>query len=325
MVPPTEVDLEYVRFAVLDRPVCVISPVLSHENVEFLRGVDPGFFLYQAAAHERVGDDQGAEGPDRRASYAALSLRQAYGQALEALFAFLAAMVQAPDCVFGWLTEYRSEELVEFVRRISAGKEVKALAPFRPTTWSRIAEALLDPLRHQDADEHARTSALFAKAWRMFADDFTQELRAREYNSLKHSFRVQPGAFKIEIQHEGQSLLVSNSRLGHRFPYLKRVQDKKSYRAVSHATMNLQPARDLAALQVIALSIHNAVSFARARVGDTESCEIRVPRQDLLFAALWEHDAQTPIASMTYGGSVMLTADNYLSDAEILAVYDSAE
>lgn len=324
-MPPEDIELEYVRFAVLDRPLCVVSPHLSHENLEFLRGVDPEFFLYQAAVHQPAGSTPGMDNSDRVASHAALSLRLAYGQAVEALFAFLAAVVQAPDCVFGWLSAYRSAELVEFVERVRAGRDVKALAQFRPTTWRQISEVLLEPLLRKGEGVHSRLSALFAKAWGIFAEDFTHRLRSREYNSLKHSFRVQPTAFKIEIQHEGQSLLVSNSPLGHRFPYLKPISDQRSYRSVGHATMSLQPARDLAALRLIALSINNAVSFARVRAGDTSDCQVLVPDKDVLFEALWERDPETLISSLTHGDSVRLRAGNYLSDADILAVYDDAD
>jgi len=54
--------------------------------------------------------------------YAAATLRIAYSQGLETLFALLCAVVQAPDCVIGWFLKYRNSELFELVRKIREGQ-----------------------------------------------------------------------------------------------------------------------------------------------------------------------------------------------------------
>jgi hypothetical protein len=46
-----KVTLESVKFAVLDRPLCVWDPNLVDANRRFLRGLDPEFFLHQVMVH----------------------------------------------------------------------------------------------------------------------------------------------------------------------------------------------------------------------------------------------------------------------------------
>ncbi|HKY40158.1 MAG TPA: hypothetical protein VJN18_29685 [Polyangiaceae bacterium] len=310
-----KVQVDRVRFAIVDRPMCVMGIRLDEENLRFLRGLDPEFFLYQAAAHQHP-DASGSE-----ATRAALALRINYGMAVEALFGILGAVVQAPDCVFGWLSAYKNDELRELVRRISAAEAIKTLPPFRPATWLDISAALLEPLRAQSVERHQKVSELFARSWRLFAGELLNEQAGREYNSLKHGFRVQPGSVAIDISHEGNSLVRSESAFAHSFPYLKRSAARKNHYDVSHATRALEPAFFSAALSIIALSIGNAIAFARARP-DAPGAKIAVhiPEHLELFDELWKERA--PIAAMTYGGSVTVPENEYWSDAEILSVYE---
>jgi hypothetical protein len=125
----SRVTLESVRFAVLERPICVWDPHLRLLNQRFLAGLDPDFFLHHCLRAEPAESDQ------RTALRDAITLRIALGMALESLFALLGATIQAPDCVFGWLSQYRNDELVELVRRIGARQPVLALPPFKPATW----------------------------------------------------------------------------------------------------------------------------------------------------------------------------------------------
>jgi len=309
------VQVDRIRFAIVDRPMCVMGISLEEENLRFLRGLDPEFFLYQAASH------QPADVSGDPAMHSALALRISYGMAVEALFGILGAVTQAPDCVFGWLTAYNNAELREIVRRISAAEPVKTLPPFRPATWPEISAALLEPLRLQNVERHNEVSELFARAWRLFAAELLDDQAAREYNSLKHGFRVQPGAVKIAISHSDTELLSSESAFAHSFPYLKRSPARKNHYDVGHATRVLEPVFLTAASSVIMLSISNAIAFARVRAGDTASnISIRIPEHLEIFDELWKERA--PIAAMTHGGSVTVPENEYWSDAEILSVYD---
>jgi hypothetical protein len=242
--------LESVRFAVLERPICVWDPNLDELNRRFLAGLDADFFLHHADWAEGTTSDQGEEPADRAELRDAIALRIAWGMALESLFAILGATIQAPDCVFAWLSAYRNDELTELVRRINAREPVLALRPFKPATWENIARALLLPLASHSTERHEKASARFTTAWANFAAMFVNPQRSMEYNSLKHSFRVNPVGFKIGILHEDVTLLESRSPLAHTFPFLKKNDGRKFDFSVSTATFALTPAMYSAGLKI---------------------------------------------------------------------------
>lgn len=315
-----DIAIESVRFVVLDRPVCVWDPNLRNINLRFLQGLDPNFYLYQAQVHAaHYGSTSEGEKPSAaEATYAAIALRISYGMALESLFGILCALVQAPDCVFGWLSSYKNSELVEMVERISNNVPVMTLQPFRPATWENIALQLLRPLAHEP-EQHRRVANLFSNTWHHFARDFCDPLRKDEYNSLKHSFRVEPTAFSVKIEHNGTPLLQSNSVNGHTFPYLKKNAGQKVHYSVSRATFAFEPQVYSAGLALISISINNAVAFARCRAGDDPGgVQILVPENDSLFEAFARREAH--VQTMTFGG--VSTPNKYWSNEEILAVYD---
>jgi len=293
--------------------MCVWAPDIEQTNLRFLRGLDPSFFLYQAGAHSNATEA-------RDAMHAALALRLNYGMAVEALFALLCAIVQAPDCVFGWLSAYRNEELRDLVERISSGQKVRSLQPFRPCTWRQVSAVLLAPLEAKDTVQHTTFTGLFEKAWKVFSRELLTRDSAREYNSLKHSFRVQPGGFKIDIEHDSGSLLKSESPFGHTFPYVKQMPGRKNHFDVKHVVMALEPEMLRASLKIIGCTISNIIAFARARAGDaTSDLSVKLP-QIAVFEDVWKERA--PIGSIMSGGSVTVPENEYWSIDEILSVYD---
>ena len=93
----------------------------------------------------------------------------------------------------------------------------------------------------------------------------------------------------IDISHEGKSLLRSDSAFAHSFPYVKRTKERKSHYNVSHATRVLEPVFHTAALSIIAISISNAIAFARRHCGDpAPDIVVRYPEHLELFDELWK-------------------------------------
>lgn len=315
-------NIEYVRFAIVDRPVCIWSPNLAAENLRFLRTLDPDYLLYEAAVHQQAFE----QAPDDASRLrAAMALRTSYGVALESLFAFLAASAQAPDCIFGWLTLYRLDELKTFVTRMLRSEAIRVLPPFRPPTWRRIAEVLLGPLETEDATNYSRQVERFSEAWAVLAADFLNDTRSREYNSLKHGIRTQPGAFSLEFSTETEGVFYSaENALGHSFVLLEPKQGRKHHHDLKFVAMGLEPENCSAALMIIAVSIHNALAFARARASDKSELQVRSFTDDLPFETLRKHEIG--VSSFTLGGTASPTDESeYWSRQEILAIYDDQE
>jgi hypothetical protein len=124
--------LEFVRFVVDETPYACWEWDLHARNLKFLRGVDPSYYTYVADANaEHLEDDQ-------HGHEAALAIRIAYSQALETLFALLGAMVQAPECVIGWLLAYRNNQLESLVRKLSLRQVVLNRLNIEPT-WENLS------------------------------------------------------------------------------------------------------------------------------------------------------------------------------------------
>lgn len=313
-----ETTLENVRFAVLDRPVCVLDPQLNAKNVRFLRGLDPKFFLYQAATDAAALNSASKDSSEY--NYASVAMRLHYGMAMETFFATVCAVMQAPDCVFGWLCAYQPKELREMVRRITQGEPVKTLPPFRKPTWESIAAHLLKPVEEKRSpEEHVAMSKRFAKVWRHMAQEFSNSTNDREYNSIKHGFRITPvSSLSIEFQKEGKTFFKSEAPTGHTVPILER-NDKNSFDySFKQALFSLEPAACCAGLQLLAFSIHNAIAFARCISDDPETPHVLIPDGDAIFDAFDERIAS--ITAITFGGTS--TPNRSLSKEEILSVYD---
>jgi hypothetical protein len=86
---------------------------LAQRNLEFLRGIDVRYFLHIAEMEGQLLETESNR-------YAAASIRVAYGQRLETLFALISAAIQAPACVVGWMLAYRNDELEETVKAIAS-------------------------------------------------------------------------------------------------------------------------------------------------------------------------------------------------------------
>lgn len=85
-----------VPFVVNETPFVCWDWDLQEKNPDFLRGIDARFYQYVVGSNI---EHLNGEHKHR----AALSIRLAYSQALETLFALLGALVQAPACPLGWL------------------------------------------------------------------------------------------------------------------------------------------------------------------------------------------------------------------------------
>lgn len=311
-------DIHWLRFPVQDRGVCVWGAE-PEDNAQFLDGVSPDFFIYEASTHQRALREAGDD--TQSATYAALALRLSYGMALESLFAFLCAAVQAPHCVFGWISEYKNHELAEVVRRISTGEgQVLAVKPFRssPLSWESIASTVFRPTESKQPELFAERVALHSRAWRTLAADFLSDDRQREYNAIKHGFRTQSGAMQLEISdpETSESLFAFESQQSHNFAYLKKK--RKCHYDVRHLAVVLEPDHCVAGLAIVALSLHNLIGWLRWTLGYTKSLRVRtLTNFEDILAGLTEGRAS--VGTFSYGIDTQIAENEYVSENEILS------
>src|SRR2546422_2347988 len=154
--------LSVTRFAIDTKPRCVWVVDAVEQNREFLQTVDPKYFDYLATVHS----EQQEESENR---HAAMALRTAYGHAIEVLFAFLCAAIQAPQCAYAWLSQYHNRDLRSMVEKISGNQPIFSNLALESVSWEGISTAIHRGLVLEDKEREARIKAGYAKLWRRFS------------------------------------------------------------------------------------------------------------------------------------------------------------
>lgn len=283
-----EPQLQYVPFVVDETPHACWEWNLSKRNLEFLRGLDPSYFTYVADTNV-----EHLEGEHKQK--AALALRIAYSQALETLFALLGALVQAPECVFGWLLAYTNRDLDKLIEKLASGVPVRSRLT-GALTWDNLSGMVHQHLPY-DEEKKAWVTKGFAEAWARFAGEFLNKKIASEYNSVKHGFRARMGGFVLRVGPEdvpGQLArpevmrTVGGSTFGTSFYSIEKLGEGKTNFRARQNSRNWIPDNLANALYLLAMSIGNVASALRVLNGDPpDQCEFKNPDAPDQFDAAW--------------------------------------
>lgn len=313
-------------FAVDETAVCIHDPDVSERNREFLEGVDCSYFTHVADVHgERL------EGES--AQVAAVSLRAAYSHGLEAFFAFVGALVQAPDCVYGWLGAYKNRDLKSLISKIHNYRPVlySRLVP-DVLDWDHLSEGVHQFLVLPDVDHNRAIREGFALLWRRFAGDLLDQGAQIEYNSIKHGCRVRPGGFSFAFgeekvpgvpcpPHEMHSM--GGSKYGSSFFALEPIVPADRINFRSRRTLrNWSPANFADALHLIAMSINNVVGRLRIHAG-VHPATVRFlhPIEIEAFDAPWREMPATISSAMDYQINPLQV--QLLDREQVLGVYSN--
>jgi hypothetical protein len=285
-----------VGFFVGDTPYVCWEWNMLEKNLEFIRGIEHGYFEYVATAHR-----DNLEGEQRH--LAALSIRTAYFHGIETLFSLLCAATFAPHCVPGWLQRCGTAELREVVGQINKGTCIVS-NPLRieSVSWHSIAERVM-PLGNLPNEERLAFIEEFAGLWTRLAIDWLQASNIGEYNGIKHGLRVKPGGFSIAFapaKEDGskpspdEMTLLGASPFGSSYFHAEAVLNaaKKSrthFRLKGHYT-NWFPDSLCRALGLISGSICNVQTFLRYYNGDrAQDLPAFQPKSKSEFRAPWEN------------------------------------
>jgi hypothetical protein len=276
--------LPHRKFVVNETPYCFWDLDVRGKNLEFINKIDSKYFEHVADVHGELLEAE-------QKQYAAATLRIAYSQGLETLFALLCAVVQAPDCIIGWFLKYRNTELFDLVRKISEGQVIYSKLRCHAVDWSVIADLVFSQFSTGEDETDKRIRTNFARLWSYFASDFLNEKFELEYNSIKHGSRAKMGGFYLAVGLEDvpgvpappeRMQTIANSVFGSSFFVSERLHDSRNF-TVSHQGLNWIPENYVDALHLISASIHNVVAFLRIFHG--------VPLSEVPFA--WYDDDET--------------------------------
>lgn len=252
-------------FAINETPYTCWDWDLKKKNLEFLEGVDADYFEYVAevnAPHLKSDDNHRA----------ALSIRLAYSQGLETLFALLCSMIQAPQCVIGWMLSYKNVELKQIVEKISRGKDVYSRLRDRRTTWGLLAKHVHSRMPYEPEKKEWIQEG-FGRAWARFAREFVDEKMTQEYNSGKHGLRTRHGGFSLQVGLEEtpgvpappeNMTTIGGSVYGTSYFTVVRIIDNQrlNFRPRRQAR-NWNPENLINGLVLLSMSINNVVSFLK--------------------------------------------------------------
>lgn len=282
-------------YAVLNEPYCLWDADSRSRNLSFLKGIDAEYFSYLAKI---MGDELSGKETRMRA---AASIRLGFYHGIETLFLLLGALLQAPDCVYAWITQCTPSQLRELLKKINeSDSELLKKLRIEPLSWDQISKAVMI-YSNPDKNKAERNCELFGLLWKRLAHEYLNENQIMEYNSLKHGFRVGHGGFSLSVGSEHKPgvsplpeefTLLGRSDFGSRFYVIERVGgEKKSNksRASKQVFMNWNVEGSAAALQLIAMSIRNVVSALQILNG-TNASEVRFTRpiDDNDFDKPWE-------------------------------------
>ncbi len=195
-----EMKLQYQPFCVNKAKYIVVYWDLIAKNSRFLTEFDPEYFSFIAMhCYEFIQSNH------TQKEYFAAQLRTIYAQALEAMFAFLFAMLQAPLCQAAWLSIYSQKDLRKLVSTICSRSSFLYFKIKLPAnTWRSIA-SFITPIGI-DATKYRESIDRLEIILESLAKDFLDDILTLEYNCIKHGFRVRLGGFQMAIGNTSDNL-----------------------------------------------------------------------------------------------------------------------
>ena len=257
-------------FLVDETPYCVWEWDLVKRNLEFLEQIDPKYFEYIAQTHF-------AEIQGEHAQRAAIALRTNYHQALETFFVLLFAAFQAPDCALAYVQKCTAGQLRRMIRKVQkGGRDLFKKQKLVYLTWRTISDTI-NLFSYKDDKRTKKTKELFATLWGRFGHAYLDDTSSKEYNSIKHGFRIHAGGFTLAvgIEHKygvpppkEEMKVIGGSKFGTSFfaaEAIAGVTEKKydrNFRVRRHS-INWNPENIFHALQLLAMSIQNVISYLK--------------------------------------------------------------
>lgn len=280
-------------FKVLDEPYCVWEEDVPETNRRFLRGLDPDYFAYLTQIHSAANDQK----------HASVALRIASHHGMETLFSLVGAYLQAPDCVYAWISKCSTGALRALVKRVTAEDATLFHKLWvDEISWGAVAKAVFRTLEPGTEIQRAAIHQ-FSTLWRGLAAEFTESNHIDEYNSLKHGFRVGNGGFALSIgpTMEGGDFppdtefqLVGRSDFGASFVVLEPTTNNKWDRALKTSTVHVNWSfGQLVRLnEAIFWSLKNVTTALRAANGvNPGTSAFIVPDAADHFDAVWRNDS----------------------------------
>ncbi len=296
-------------FAVNEAPFCIWDVSLNERNLEFIEQFDTGYFEYLAST--ALNDLEDAE----HKKHAALLMRQGLYHGLETLFSMLGAMIQAPDCVYGWVLKCNPGDVRKIVERINFEDD---LLPRKlvlgKISWKELCNKIFS-YSNPNPSEVQKNADNFSHLWQRLATHYLKEENVQEYNGIKHGFRIKPGGFglRIGIEHKygvppppEEMKALGYSEFGSSFLTLEKVPtDEKANRSYRSRKTSLNWSAEQVALllQLVSMSLKNVIAALKI-VNGIQPSQVQFvrPAEPDAFERPWQ--VSTGVTSFTRDYSI---------------------
>lgn len=311
-------DLEYEMFYVGTNAHCVWEYGIAQRQLEFVKSIEPEHFpfLYELLAKELAGEKK---------QRAACQIRATYSHALETFFALLLSAIQAPRCGYAWLLQYKPGDLPMMTSALLEGRPIPTPLKLNAFTLDHVAE-VMTPHPAENPQDSRCAKVAFARAWKRFAFDFTNELWTTEYNSIKHGMRVSPGgmtlAFRLASDTDKPYQSLGGSEFGSQFFARQYLHEKLHFRGRRH-TVNWNPTCLGHRIHAIGASIQNVRGMLLGHLGeDISDYPFIVPEADNAFDACWADDPR--VTNVSFDINIRKEDINCLSKSEVEQILNAS-
>lgn len=287
-------------------PYCIWGIDLKERNLEFINSVNSEYFKYLVKVHYEKADEK----DDKSAS---LSLRIGYYHALETFFSLIGAFLQAPDCVYAWISKCSIPELRKLIARINQhDSTVFTKLNIKNICWQNISD-LVFRFYLPNTEKSKKTKEHFANLWQRLSHEFLDRRNIDEYNSFKHGFRIKSGGFGLKVgveqkygvsPPEEEMKTVGYSQYGTSFYCLEKIvsksQNNRSFRS-RRVFINWKIEKIVLLLQLITLSIENIISILKI-INGINAKDVKFYRltEDIDFEKPWSFTSGITNASMDF-------------------------
>jgi len=185
------------RFAVNTTPYCIWGYDLREENLNSIGSINPN--LWKDMLDILISSATKYSNDRSKLNTCAVSARINLGIGMESLFALLFACIQAHDCVPGWLQFYRTPDLISLISKVNCGEKILSKLALDEISWNTISDLIHCNFKLNDSVQEKKTKEFFGQTLSRFAHEMLDQGKRREFNSLKHSMRVQLGGFGVKF------------------------------------------------------------------------------------------------------------------------------
>jgi len=309
--------LHYAVFMVDDIPYCLWSEKNPKElTIEFLDNLQPKFFEYQADTNLKKLNYK------KYRQMASIALRTAYSHGLETLFSLLCASIQAPHCVPGWMLYCQNKQLYNLLGKINDSVSIDCLLQ-DPVSWDNISSAMFASLVLPDKKKEKNIKAGFAKLWSRWSLDFVKRDFIREYNSIKHGFRVKSGQNYISLHSPqlSKGTVLGKGEFGSSY-YGYEFFGKTNNFQLTKNTRSWEPEAMAWGLHLISMSITNVVSAIKAVNGiSATKVKFTYPSDIDTFSKPWIKKSSFGVNSFSFKSVIPIEAITQFTSDELRNLY----